>query len=99
MQKYELTVVFPGKTTQAKRKSTQKDLEELIKDNKGKIGKLENWGTIDLAYDIRGNRSGIFVLYPLELNPDSIININENLKRKEGIIRYLLVKKKGKAKE
>jgi len=99
MQKFELTVVLPEKATQAKIKSTQKDLEQLIKDNKGKVGKSGNWGTINLAYDIKGNSSGIFILYPLELNPDSVININENLKRREDIIRYLLVKIKEKAKK
>jgi small subunit ribosomal protein S6 len=95
MQSYELTVVLPGKATEAKKKSTQKDLEKLIKDNKGKVGKLEDLGKIELAYKIKGSDSGNFLFYPLELNPETIGPINEKLRLKEEIIRYLLVKSDG----
>ena len=67
MNKYELTVVLDGKTTPAKKKTFQELLEKLIKNAKGKIVKLDEWGVKNLAYKIGKSATGLYLHYILEL--------------------------------
>ena len=67
-------------------------IEKLIKTAKGKITKLDDWGKIDLAYEIKGEGGGNFLHFTLELDSLTAKLIGEKLKLEEGIIRYLLVR-------
>jgi len=93
MNKYELTVVLPSGTSDTKIKSAKESVEKLIEGLKGKVEKTDEWGEIELAYEISGNKSGIFSQFLLELDPASIKSVDDKLRHKEDIIRYLLVKK------
>jgi small subunit ribosomal protein S6 len=93
MNTYEMMLVLPGKATTAKLKSAKEKIGEIISTIKGKIIKIQEWGKKDLAYKIKGNASGNFVLYNIELNPEGVKALREKLKMEEEIIRYLVIKK------
>ena len=93
MGNYELTVVLSGKATAAKIKSVKEKIDKFISTFKGKINKVEEWGKIDLAYKIKGNGSGNFLHYNIELEPGNIKNFNDKIKMEDEIIRHLLIKK------
>ena len=93
MRKYELTLVLDGKATAAKKKAVQEFIEKVVKTVKGKIGKVEEWGKRDLAYEIGKSTTGEFLVFPLELDVQSLKGIFLKLKSEEDIIRYLLVRK------
>lgn len=92
MKDYELTLVLPSATTPAKKKNLGTFVEKLIA-GKGAIEKAEDWGEKELAYEIKKNKSGIFLHFRLKLKPDSVKGIIAKLKLNEGVIRYLLVRK------
>jgi small subunit ribosomal protein S6 len=93
MEKYELTVVLSGDTTTAKKKKAQEAIEKIVKIVGGKIGKAEDWGKKELAYEIEKNDSGIFLLYNLELEGEVVKMLPQKFNLEENIIRYLLVRK------
>lgn len=93
MRNYELTVVLPGKATAAKRKSASEKVSKLVKIVKGKVGKVDEWGEIDLAYNIDDNDTGTFLQFPLELDPVAVKSIDDKLRLDEEVVRYLLVRK------
>lgn len=93
MSRYELTVVLPGKSTPAKKKTSRESVEKIIKTLKGKIERADDWGEIGFSYPIAKNNTGNFLHFNLELNAESAKTIVEKLRLEEGIIRYLLVKK------
>lgn len=93
MQTYELTTIVEGKATPAKQKSVVESIEKLIKTNKGKVMKKDNWGKKDLAYEIKKSESGVYLFFELELDSQGAKNISSNLNTDEEIYRYLLVKK------
>lgn len=93
MEKYELTVVLLGNATTAKKKNAQETIEKIVKIIGGKIGKVEDWGKKELAYEIAKNESGIFLHYNLELEGEAIKMLPQKFNLEENIIRYLLVKK------
>lgn len=93
MRSYELTIVLDGKITSAKKKSVTQKIEKVVEAAKGKVGKVKDWGVKDLAYKIKKSLTGAFLIFPLELQSESVKPLNEKLRLDEEIIRYLLVKK------
>jgi small subunit ribosomal protein S6 len=68
------------------------DLSEVIKKEGGEIVKIDNWGLKNLAYRIKKNRKGHYVLLNI-VAPSSAISEYERLVRlNEDIIRYMTVK-------
>jgi len=92
MNKYELTVVLPGKSTPAKKKSELEKIEKNIKLLKGSVSKVDDWGKLDLSYKIKGNDGGVFILFTVELNSDTVKKLSDTLKMEEDILRFLIVK-------
>jgi ribosomal protein S6 len=66
--KYELVLVLPGEATSAKKKSATETLEKIVKIFKGKVVKATDWGKRELAYKIKKNNSGVFMIFDLELS-------------------------------
>lgn len=93
MGKYELTLVLPGKSKPTKKKSVHEKLEKIVKSSHGKLGKIEDWGEIELAYPIKKNDSGIFMHFLLELDGSGAKGLGEKLNLENDIIRYLLIRK------
>ena len=94
MNNYELTIVLPGEVTPAKKKAVLGETEKIIKTNKGKIVKTDEWGKLDLAYEINDETTGVFLHMNLELGGDTVKNLKDKLRLDDDIIRYLLVRVK-----
>ena len=91
MNKYELTVVLPGKATAAKKKSVVEKIEKVLKTFSGKVIRLSDWGEIELAYKMKKNDTGVFLHFLIELNKEGVRDVESKLRVEEDIIRYLLV--------
>lgn len=96
MEKYELAVMLPEGTTAAKKKSFIEKFEKLIKVNKGKLIKTDDWGKRELSYEINNENSGYFIIFELELEKEAAKGLAQKLNMDEDIVRYLLISKKGK---
>lgn len=94
--KYELALVLPGSTTAAQKKTTLETIEKMVKVGEGKILKTDDWGKIELAYEISGNDSGYFLIFSLELEADRAKAFLEKVRLEDGIIRHLLIKQESK---
>lgn len=92
MRNYELTIILDGKATAAKKKSVREAIEKTIGLLKGKVGTVIDWGEKELASRIGKSKTGIFVLFPLEMTPDSAKKLAEKIKTEDAIIRYLLIR-------
>lgn len=93
MTNYELTVVLPEKTTKAKQKRVVETIEKMVKTAKGEVKDTKDWGEVELATEIDGNSSGVFLFFGLELEQESVKTLNQKVKLEEDIIRHLLVKR------
>ena len=93
MNKYELTMILPGKATPAKVKSVQEKIEKALTSIKGKVIKVQELGKIDLSYKIKGNDAGNFLVFDIELDPEGIKILKDKIRVEEEIIRYLIIKK------
>jgi small subunit ribosomal protein S6 len=65
---------------------------KIIQDNGGKLIKKENWGLRDLAYTIKKNSKGHYVMLGLETGHATIKELERKIKLSEDVLRYLTVR-------
>lgn len=58
----------------------------------GKVTKRENWGLRNLAYKIKKNRKGHYVLLNIDAPPGAISEMERNMRIHEDVLRYLTVR-------
>ncbi|MGE4352425.1 MAG: 30S ribosomal protein S6 [Bdellovibrionales bacterium] len=65
---------------------------EIITSNGGKVSKTEQWGLRNLAYRIRKNKKGHYVLLNIEAPSDAVVEMERNMRLNEDVLRFLTVK-------
>jgi len=67
-------------------------LKTIVEGEGGKIEKQEYWGLRGLAYRIKKNRKGHYVLLNINAPAPAVIELERQLKINEDVLRYLTVK-------
>jgi small subunit ribosomal protein S6 len=67
-------------------------LKTIVEGEGGKIEKQEYWGLRGLAYRIKKNRKGHYVLLNINAPASAVIELERQLKINEDVLRYLTVK-------
>src|SRR5438105_7784840 len=65
---------------------------QLLTDNGGEVKKREYWGLRNLAYRMRKNRKGHYVLLNIEAPPPAIAELERTMRINEDVIRYLTIR-------
>jgi len=68
------------------------ELSEVIKKEGGEVVKVDNWGLKNLAYRIKKNRKGYYVLLNIVAPAKAIFEYERLVRLNEDIIRYMTVK-------
>ena len=67
-------------------------LKTIIENENGKVEKQEYWGLRTLAYRIKKNRKGHYVLLNINAPSNAVIELERQLKINEDVLRYITVK-------
>ena len=67
-------------------------ISNLLTKNGAKIEKVDLWGKRHLAYPVKKQNDGYYVLINFEIEPDAIFEIDRVIKIREEILRHLIVK-------
>lgn len=67
-------------------------LSKVVDDNGGSITKTEHWGLKNLAYRIKKNRKGHYVLFNIDGPPEAIGELERTMRLDEDVLRYLTVR-------
>ena len=65
---------------------------KVINDNDGKIVKTENWGLRTLAYRIKKNRKGHYIMFNIDAPGAAIHEMERQMRINEDVLRYLTIK-------
>jgi small subunit ribosomal protein S6 len=68
------------------------DIKDLIKRNNGEVAKVEPWGLRRLAYPIKKQQEGRYVLLTFNLEPRNVAELERVLKLRESVIRHLVIR-------
>lgn len=67
-------------------------LKTIIENEGGKVEKQEYWGLRTLAYRIKKNRKGHYVLLNLNAPANAIVELERQLKINEDVLRFISVR-------
>ena len=94
MNKYETIIIInPNTDTQGVDKITS-ELQNMItgEGGGGKINKLENWGKRKLAYDVKRNKEGIYILLNYDTDPKLILRLERYCTLSDLVIKYMTLR-------
>ncbi len=66
--------------------------ENVVKENGGSVEKRENWGLRSLAYKIKKNRKGHYVLFNIDAPADAVHEMERQMRLNEDVLRYLTLR-------
>ena len=68
------------------------ELSEVIKKEGGEVVRVDNWGLKNLAYRIKKNRKGYYVLLNIVAPASAIAEYERLIRLNEDVIRYMTVR-------
>ncbi|MBQ7304356.1 MAG: 30S ribosomal protein S6 [Alphaproteobacteria bacterium] len=68
------------------------NLSTVIKNEGGEVVKIDNWGLKNLAYRIKKNRKGHYVLLNIAAPAKAIFEYERLMRLNEDVIRYMTIK-------
>jgi small subunit ribosomal protein S6 len=92
MRSYEIMYVIAGDITETKVKDIQKKVSDSITNKGGKVTKDDFWDKKPLSYTIKKQDSGYYSVLLIELSPEQLKPLDDEIKLIGEIIRYLIVK-------
>ncbi len=91
MNKYESIIIINQNVEEQGVKDLTQRFTDLINKN-GKVESAEDMGKRKLAYEVKGNTEGTYVLFNFEANPDLIAELERNYRITDEIIKFITVK-------
>ena len=92
MNEYESVIIINPNCTEEAVKALESKYTGLINTN-GKIESVENVGKKRLAYEIKRNKEGIYMIINFEAKPDLITELERNYRIDDDILKFITIKK------
>jgi len=92
MNNYETVFVARQDLTNAQVETMANTFTQIIKDHKGEVSKTEFCGLRNLAYKIKKNKKGHYVLMNISSPPAGITEMERQMKLSEDLLRHLTVR-------
>lgn len=92
MANYESVLIARQDLGASQVSSIVSDLSNVIKKEGGEVVRVDNWGLKNLAYRIKKNRKGHYVVMNIAAPAKAIAEFERIMRFNEDIIRYMTVK-------
>ena len=90
MRKYEIIFIAQPDLDEENLNSVVEKIKGWIADGKGEVVSVDNWGKKRLAYWIRKQRDGQYVLITANMEPAAVKNLSQNMRFVESIMRSMI---------
>ena len=92
MNKYETVFIINPSVEEAGVKELIEKFSNII-NNDGKVEEVQEMGKRKLAYEIKKNSEGYYVLINFEANPELIKELERNYRITDSVIKFIVVRK------
>lgn len=92
MAKYELMLILKSQVTEEDRTKTLGNLKKIFSENNVTIENENILGEKKLAYKINSSKTGVYVLYTLELDWKTISSMTKTMNLDSNLVRFMFVK-------
>lgn len=90
--KYELMFVLSPSLNETKRDKSIKQIDQVLKENNAEVFHVDDWGKRDLAYTIKGQNEGYYVIYYFNAPSGEFLpELEEDLKLDQGVLRHMIL--------
>jgi small subunit ribosomal protein S6 len=91
---YEIMFIVRPNIEEGALKEVIKSFEKILTDNKAKIESSKDFGQKELAYSIKGHKSGFYYLYEISSKDDKAEKEFDRLALiSEDIVRHMIIRK------
>jgi len=90
MRKYELVCLIQPDLDETAVDGVIERVKGWVEESGGNVDKIDMWGKRRLAYSIRKQREGNYVLFNLSLAPTSTAGLEQNIRYTETVMRHML---------
>jgi small subunit ribosomal protein S6 len=90
MRKYELVCIIQPDLDETAFNGVLDKVKGWISDSGGSVDKVDVWGRRKMAYSIRKQKEGQYVLLNVTLNPTTTSELERNLRYQESVMRHML---------
>ena len=92
MNKYESVVIINPNVEETALKALIERFQTLINTD-GKVEQVNELGKKKLAYEIKKNKEGYYVVYDFEAKPSLIAELERNYRITDEVLKFIVVKK------
>jgi small subunit ribosomal protein S6 len=97
LRDYEVLYIVRADIDDDKVQDAVKRVNTLIERSGGTAERTNLWGKRKLAYEVKHQKEGSYVLQDFQLDPDRVPELESALKITEEVLRHLIVRKPEKA--
>ena len=91
MPLYESVVIARQDISTAQVDTLADELTAILGEGGGKVTKRENWGLRSLAYKIKKNRKGHYLLFNIDASAAALNEYERRMRINEDILRYITI--------
>jgi len=91
MNKYESVIIINPSADEDKVKALIDKFSDLI-NKQGKVEKVDTLGKRKLAYEVKKNKEGIYVVFYFEAEPTLIAELERNYRITDEVIKFIVIK-------
>ncbi|MCR9220831.1 MAG: 30S ribosomal protein S6 [Alphaproteobacteria bacterium] len=92
MPNYEVVLIARQDVSASQVESITDEIKAHITGDGGTIARHEYWGLRNLAYRIKKNRKGHYVLLNIDAKPETLAEMERRMRLHDDILRYLTVR-------
>ncbi len=92
MRQYELAFIVHPDLDETAFKDLLDRVQAWITDAGGKVTKVDLWGKKKLAYEIRKQKEGQYVLLYVDMAPSFLTELERNLGLLESVMRFMVIR-------
>ena len=92
MNNYEAVVILSMKIADEEKVAFAEKMKEFINKN-GELANIDEWGKKTLAYDIKKEKEGFYIVFTFTASPESMSEMDRVLRLDERVLKYIVVKK------
>ena len=92
MRKYEIMYILNSNLDEANRKTVIESLSKILTDNGAKISDVNEWGNRELAYEIKKQNRGYYVVTTLTSSDAKAVSEFDRLSKiNTNVLRHMIV--------
>lgn len=92
MNKYESVIILSANAPEEATVAFGEEMKELISAN-GELTSVEEWGKKTLAYEVKKQTEGYYILFTFDAKPEFIAEFERILRLDEIVLKHMVIRK------